>query len=417
MERYLELLVKNEEQINIRTAYISLYELSIILVILVLNNLKVFQIYSYANTPIWKLSLAFMLILPVILVKLMRFKGPWVKYIIITCSVFASGLSYIIFNMQATLILIFPTVLVSLYYNNKLTYFTFILTVILTLVSHYTANFLILPAVYKTSNGLKYVIQDIAIPRVLFYLCFTLVIQMLNKRTLELINNVHKITQENEMLELQKETAELRGRMDEREKISRDIHNSVGHTITAAIFALEAAEVLRPDKPEAADEKTQRAIQRMRESMDIIRSNVRMLDKSNILTVLDLKKAIIVCCRQTELDAEVYVKTDFTGLDDAVLDNPLSAERVSFLYGSIQECITNGMKHGGAKHITVKLYIENGFLHTEIWNDGAEPVSCSENGFGLRKIKNYVESNGGSLDFRKGEGFTVIIVLPLGGLE
>lgn len=413
----MELLLKNEEQINIRTSYISLYELSIILVILILNNLKVFQIYSYANAPVWKLSLAFLLILPVILVKLMRFKGAWVKYAIITCSVFASGLCFIIFNVQATLILIFPTVLVSLYYNNKLTFFTFALTVIITLASHYTANYLLLPVVYKTTTGLKYVILDTAIPRVLFYLVFTLVIQMLNKRTLALINNVHKVTQENEVLELQKETAELKGRMDEREKISRDIHNSVGHTITAAIFALEAAEVLRPNNPEAADEKTQRAIQRMRESMEIIRSNVRMLDKSNILTVLDLKKAIIVCCRQIELDSEVYVKTDFTGLSEDVLDNPLSAERVSFLYGAIQECITNGMKHGGAKHITVKLFVEEALLYTEIWNDGSEPVSFSEGGFGLRKIRSYVDANGGSLSFATGEGFTVIIVLPLGGLE
>ena len=59
-----------------------------------------------------------------------------------------------------------------------------------------------------------------------------------------------------------------------------------------------------------------------------------MLDKSNILTVLDLKKAIIVCCRQIELDSEVYVKTDFTGLSEDVLDNPLSAERVGFIWSN-----------------------------------------------------------------------------------
>jgi signal transduction histidine kinase len=75
------------------------------------------------------------------------------------------------------------------------------------------------------------------------------------------------------------------------------------------------------------------------------------------------------------------------------------------------------MKHGGAKYITVKLFVEEALLYTEIWNDGSEPVSFSEGGFGLRKIRSYVDANGGSLNFATGEGFTVIIVLPLGGLE
>jgi signal transduction histidine kinase len=100
----------------------------------------------------------------------------------------------------------------------------------------------------------------------------------------------------------------------------------------------------------------------MRESMDIIRSNVRMLDKSNVLTVLDLKKAITVSCRQTELDSEVYVNTDFTDINEKALKLPGHAERVSFLYGAVQECITNGMKHGGARHIKVTLSTENDSL-------------------------------------------------------
>jgi signal transduction histidine kinase len=417
MERYMELLKANEEQINVRAAYILIYELCIITVILLLNGFKVFTLYSYATAPIWKISLGLLLIMPAILVCFIGLKGLWIKYFIITCCVLASGMSFIIFNTQAILIFIFPTVLVTLYYNSKLTYFTFVLTVIITLASHFTASYLLLPIPYQTSFGLQYVIIDTALPQVMFYLCFTLVIHMLNKRTLQLINNVQKITQENEMLELQKETAELRGRMDEREKISRDIHNSVGHTITAAIFALEAADVLRPSNPDAADEKTQRAIQRMRESMDIIRSNVRMLDKSNVLTVLDLKKALTVCCRQIELDSEVYVQIDFSGLNENVLQFPIHAERVSFLYGAVQECITNGMKHGGAKHIKVRLFAENEMLTMEIWNDGAAPETSNNKGFGLRKIKNYVENSSGNLSFRSGNGFTVIIELPMGGFE
>ncbi len=65
--------------------------------------------------------------------------------------------------------------------------------------------------------------------------------------------------------------------------------------------------------------------------MEIIRSNVRMLDKSNILTVLDLKKQLLSAAARSSWDSEVYVKTDFTGLSEDVLDNPLSAN-VSVFY-------------------------------------------------------------------------------------
>jgi signal transduction histidine kinase len=75
------------------------------------------------------------------------------------------------------------------------------------------------------------------------------------------------------------------------------------------------------------------------------------------------------------------------------------------------------MKHGGAKHIRVKMSAENVMLISEIWNDGAAPESFGEHGYGLKKIRSYVEGSGGSLSFRSGDGFAVTIELPLGGLE
>ncbi len=415
MERYEQLLSKNEEQINSHAALISVYELGVIMVIMLLNSAGIFQLYSYATGLIWKEMAALSLSLPFIAVTLFRLRGKWIKYLIMTCSVTASGLCYLVFNRQAELLMLFPTVLVCLYYNDRLSYYTMALSVVAIIISQLIASYLLLPVVYRTSYGFRYILIDTAIPQVLFYICFAFVVRILTTRTLNLIRDVYRVTLENEILEMEKESAEMRGRMAEREKVSRDIHNSVGHTITAAIFALEAADVLRPSDPASADEKTQRAIQRMRESMETIRSSVRVLDKNNTLTVLDLVRTLTLCCRQMELDAEVYVDIDTEGLTQQIMDMPIPSERISFVYGAVQECITNGLKHGEAKHIKLSLNVFDGILVLDIWNDGKIPSKKPSDGFGLSKIRNYVQSHGGNVYIELKGGFTVTIELPMGG--
>ena len=71
--------------------------------------------------------------------------------------------------------------------------------------------------------------------------------------------------------------ADKNARLEERETISRNIHNSVGHSITAAIMTLDAADMLFETAPEKAREKMNTANERIRTSLDSIRQAVRVL--------------------------------------------------------------------------------------------------------------------------------------------
>ncbi len=415
MDQYQEQLLRHELEINRSTSMISLYELAIVTVIEILDRLRVFTVYSFATQLYWKLALVAVLVLPFVLVRLLHCSRRWVKYAIMSCSVIASGLCYVIFNAQALLLLVFPTVLVTMYYNKVLSYYTCALSVAVLFVSYLLAGYLLLPRMIRNPFGYRYVMIDTAIPQAIYYLCFAILVQLLNGRTMDLMTRFYQKSRENEMLSLEKETAELRGRIQERERISRDIHNSVGHTITAAIFALEAAKLQRPTEPEAADEKTERAIQRMRESMDVIRNSVRMLDQRNIMSLQELEKLLTLCCRQTEQDSDVRIETDFSGLASA-MDAPMSSDRIGFLYGMVQECVTNGMKHGGAECIRLKVGVEDGMLTTEVWNNGKVPDAMPTEGFGLQKLRTYAEKAGGSFRIILSYGFTVAMTLPLENL-
>ena len=415
MDQYQEQLTRHELEINRSTSMICLYELAIVTVIEIMDRFRVFAVYSYAKQISWKLALVAALILPFLLVRAFRCRERWVKYVIMSCSVIASGLCYVIFNVQAQLLLVFPTVLVTMYYNKSLSYYTCALSVVVLFVTYLLAGYLLLPKMIRNPFGYRYVMVDTAIPQAIYYICFAILVQLLNARTLDLMTQFYQKSRENEMLSLEKETAELRGRIQERERISRDIHNSVGHTITAAIFALEAAKLQRPTEPEAADEKTERAIQRMRESMDVIRNSVRMMDQRNIMSLQELEKLLTLCCRQTEQDSDVRIETDFSGLVNA-LDAPMSSDRIGFLYGMVQECVTNGMKHGGAERIRLKVGMKDGMLATEVWNNGKVPDKTPTEGFGLQKLRTYAEKAGGTFRIITSYGFTVAMTLPMENL-
>ena len=67
----------------------------------------------------------------------------------------------------------------------------------------------------------------------------------------------HKSIKDKEIFELEKSIVLQKIKYDEREQVSRDIHNGVGHTIVAAIMSLDAAEAIYNTDSKKAMEKIQ----------------------------------------------------------------------------------------------------------------------------------------------------------------
>ena len=116
-----------------------------------------------------------------------------------------------------------------------------------------------------------------------------------NERLRVVQSNISELHEKrlNEQLVLQKLSDEKNARLLERENISRNIHNSVGHSITAAIMTLDAADMLYDVKPEEARKKMNDANSRIRGSLESIRRAVRVLDEENkVLSARDLKEEL-----------------------------------------------------------------------------------------------------------------------------
>ena len=219
--------------------------------------------------------------------------------------------------------------------------------------------------------------------------------------------------------ELSRQSYEIdrNARLLERETISRNIHNSVGHTITAAIMTLDAADMLYETKPEEARRRMNDANERIRGSLDSIRSAVRALDEeSRQLPIADLERYLRNAAEDFTMDTE---RTVDVVVDRYATDITVPKEHVEFLTGVLQEALTNGVKHGGAMHYTVTLSADSAHVRLRVRDDGKSDFDDAvrdrrlEIGFGLRKILSYAERCGGTACFENDGGFCTEVELPL----
>lgn len=223
----------------------------------------------------------------------------------------------------------------------------------------------------------------------------------------------------NEQILIQKSVDERNARLMERENISRNIHNSVGHSITAAIMTLDAADMLYEVKPDEARKKMNDATDRIRGSLESIRRAVRVLDEdSKELLAADLKEELNEVIREFVMDTEIEVVKDDSEIEN---DVSLPHDYVVFLTGVLQECLTNGLKHGNASIYQVLLRGDSAHVHLEVSNNGKSDGDFTlhgtkyEQGFGLKKIVSYVEQCGGKVAFETESGFKTVVELPIQG--
>ena len=206
-------------------------------------------------------------------------------------------------------------------------------------------------------------------------------------------------------------------RLEERENISRNIHNSVGHTITAAVMTLAAADMLFDAAPERAREKMNTANDRIRESLGAIRHAVRVLDsETQYVYVEDLIRELDNIIDSFSMDTTIDIISDYS---DAPPYLRIPHEHNEFLCGALQEFLSNGVRHGGADHFTVSISAYSGNICLRVTDNGKSDYSPDnsefliKNGFGLKKIISYSEKCGGSARFVNDHGFNSVIKLPI----
>ncbi|WP_276355384.1 sensor histidine kinase [Cohnella caldifontis] len=228
-------------------------------------------------------------------------------------------------------------------------------------------------------------------------------------RTSELEERTRQLQESRSRLEEStRETAETIASsmvLEERNRITGNIHDTVGHALTATIVQLEAAKRLLDRDPRLAMDKLTASQELIRRGLEEIRQSVRLLRHDT--PRYDLADAMIGLIGETErtTEAKFVVRID-------PLPETLSTLQKRVLYQALQEGITNALRHGGSTRFSFSLTVSSPILLFRLESDGVT-YAPSSFGFGLKAMSERVAQLGGVMSVEPGHpGCVLLLSLP-----
>lgn len=193
--------------------------------------------------------------------------------------------------------------------------------------------------------------------------------------------------------------------IEERNRIARDLHDTIGHGLTSTIMGLEIVQVLMDEDIEKAKKMIVNLKESTRENLVNVREVVSTLNPNeNISKGIESIRELI-----KSFTSKSNIKVNFEIEGIPVKTNPNSN---IVIYRTIQEGLTNAIRHGKADLIDVKLMYSNDSITLHIKDNGTGVNEISK-GFGLRAMEDRVFSLGGSISFFSKDGFSILLNLPL----
>ncbi|SFD35737.1 Signal transduction histidine kinase [Bacillus sp. 491mf] len=223
----------------------------------------------------------------------------------------------------------------------------------------------------------------------------------------EKLTSSHEALQEaHEQLQLYAKEVEELTAVKERNDIAREIHDTVGHNMTALLVQLQLAEELLKQKSDQTGTVLQTCHELAKKSLQEVRASVRTLKEENTGDLVSNIRQML-----NEFSNATNVRTTFKLNGDPVII-PLSLHPT--ILRIMQESLTNAKRHGKAGTCEMKLSCLDGKVHISISDDGTG-VNEVHPGFGLINMKERVEERGGMIRFEseKDKGFQLNVEFPL----
>jgi signal transduction histidine kinase len=229
----------------------------------------------------------------------------------------------------------------------------------------------------------------------------------LNNKNLDLSKLNLELVNKNEQLLKYASTAEELAVTKERNRFSRDVHDTLGHTMTLLITQLKVINILCDTEPIKVKEKINEVINVAKVGLNELRRSIAGLTPGK-LSENNLEEAILKLIADFEASG---VKIDFvvTGISKNI-----TLEYFQTLYRLCQEALTNSIRHGKAKHVDIVLNFMENKIKVFIKDDGCGCIEVKK-GLGLSGMEQRVKNLNGNIEYGSdGEnGFNIYVELPL----
>lgn len=199
---------------------------------------------------------------------------------------------------------------------------------------------------------------------------------------------------------------ELLSTIQERNRLAREIHDNLGHYLTAVNMQLEVAQVHLPPDHDSLQTALDKAQSLTKDALSEIRRSISAL-RATPLENRTLPEAIGLLVDEHRAAGNVV---DFQVIGAV---RPCSAVVEMAVYRVAQEGLTNIRKHAHATRADLTLTYADAAISLTIRDDG-QGSDQSDGGFGLLGIRERVQLLGGTVSIKtaKGQGFTLIVSIP-----
>jgi signal transduction histidine kinase len=173
--------------------------------------------------------------------------------------------------------------------------------------------------------------------------------------------------------------------MRERNRIAREIHDSLGHYLTVVGVQLEKAIAFEAVNREEAGQAVKAAKQLTDQALTEVRSSVGALRETDeTFTLHTALTTVVENARQSGLSVELRWRGDEEGF---------SEQKLFTLFRAVQEGLTNVQKHARAKQVVIEIGLdaETAVLHLTDDGIGTNPENVQRGGYGLRGLRERVE--------------------------
>lgn len=202
--------------------------------------------------------------------------------------------------------------------------------------------------------------------------------------------------------------ARIRALNEERNRITHEIHDDVGYTLTNIIMlsetclaSIESGGVPDKDAVYAIRHQAKTGLFETRRALKLLRQTEEKMPRG-----MDSIRELL----------KVYEKSTGISTELTILVQEAKLAEVSLflaVYRFVQESLTNSFRHGKATHISVRFFEHQNWLYVTVSDNGRGSDTVSE-GIGIQGMRERVGSLGGSISYAQHTGgFTISAQMPL----
>jgi len=200
-----------------------------------------------------------------------------------------------------------------------------------------------------------------------------------------------------QLLRSQDEIAHI-SEIQERNRIAREIHDHVGHSIAGILMQMQVAHQFMDRDRERARGAVEKCVTKLAEALEILRDTVHNMRPVERLGIAYIKGII------NEYD---YCLVEFNHSGDFATLPPRFLETAGVI---IKEALTNTSRYSKASKVIIELDVNDKYLRFSIKDNGRGAERITE-GLGLSSMRERVANMGGTFSVSGKDGFLIVCVL------